>query len=364
MKILQIGSSLHHSGGIEKYILQLSHGLQQIGHDVHISAPPGSWLLRRAKELGITVHSLRIWHQHDLFGLNPHRKLFRTEQFDVVNAHFSRDYLVPTLAARLEKQKGIVITRHMCHCWPHLRRWMYGTLLSDHIIGVSQAVGKAMREGGIHASRLSVVLSGIDTPPDVLPVQLSEELKLPADTVYIGVVSRLVVEKGHLFLLKAMLQTDCRVCCLIVGEGEERKRLEQFTRENGLAERVKFMGWRDDSDAIMRALDIVIVPSLWEEACSLSLLEAMAASRPLIVTLSGGNAELVSDKVNGILVNKNDVPALANAINLLAENKSLREKMGVSGFDRQRKLFTLERMVRDTERVYTKLIQTKTEVGE
>ncbi len=241
---------------------------------------------------------------------------------------------------------------------------MYGTLLSDHIIGVSQAVGKAMREGGIHSSRLSVVLSGIDPPPEVLPVKLAEELRLPSDTVYIGVVSRLVIDKGHLFLLKAMLHTNCRVCCLIVGDGEERKRLEQFTRENGLEERVKFMGWREDSDAIMRALDVVVVPSLWEEACSLSLLEAMAASRPLIVTHSGGNAELVSDNENGILVNKNDVPALANAINQLAASKSLREKMGASGYARQRKLFTLERMVRDTESVYSKLIQTKTGVGE
>lgn len=99
MKVLQVGSSLFHSGGIEKSVIHVANGLRSLGHEIHITAPPDTWLFNKAQAGGFTTIPLRVRHQHDVSALRPYRKLLRRERYDVVNTHYSPDYLVPAFAA-------------------------------------------------------------------------------------------------------------------------------------------------------------------------------------------------------------------------------------------------------------------------
>jgi glycosyltransferase involved in cell wall biosynthesis len=127
---------------------------------------------------------------------------------------------------------------------------------------------------------------------------------------------------------------------------------------------VHFLGWRNDSDAITSALDVVVQPSLWEEACSQAILEAMSMAKPLVVTRSGGNAELVQHGINGFVVAKHDLQAMASALNTLTADQALRREMGAEGLKLQQEQFTVETLAQAMERVYRSIIAAQSAVSQ
>src|SRR5579884_1328326 len=357
MKILQIASALNDSGGIEKFILHLAVGLRERGHCVEIAAVPDSWVWQRAQERGFVVVPLRVRSRHDLRALSPYVRALRRGQYDLINTHYSVDYLIPALAARRVGQRNVVLTRHVVRPWRGLKRYLYGAALYDHILAVSDAVRNALLAGGIAPARVTRVHGAVPIPDrEIAPARLREELNLPAETALIGIVSRIAPEKGHRYLLQAMRAVDPRAVCLVVGEGPDRAAVEAAVRENGLQERVRFLGWRGDREAVMAALDVVVQPSLGEEACSEAILEGMALGRPMVVTESGGNAELVAHGESGLVVPKRDAAVLAAALDVLVRDPDLRARMGAAGRQRQQERFSLQAMARGTEQVYCRLL--------
>ncbi|HLV79492.1 MAG TPA: glycosyltransferase family 4 protein [Chthonomonadaceae bacterium] len=358
MKILQVASSLFGSGGIEKSVLHLAGGLRERGHEVHVAAWRDTWVWRQAQAQGFETVLLRVRKQQDWAALGPYARLLRRGGYDIVNTHFSPDYIVPAVAARLVRQRGCVLTRYFVGPWRGFKRRLYGGMLYPKIIAVSDAVRCALLSGGLAESQVATVYGGVPVRAQaVAPAPLREELGLPADSVLIGIVARLAPEKGHRFLLEAMRDVAPDAVCLVAGQGPEEAALRAYVAANGLADRVRFLGWRLDSDAIIAALDIVVQPSLWEEACSLSIMEAMSLGKPLVATHSGGNAELIAQEESGLLVAKGDVPALAEALNRLARDPGLCGRMGEAGRQRQAERFSVEAMAADTERIYLETLE-------
>jgi glycosyltransferase involved in cell wall biosynthesis len=175
----------------------------------------------------------------------------------------------------------------------------------------------------------------------------------------IGTVGRLSWEKDQQALLEAFgllkKQVD-NACLLIVGDGALRGDLERAAEDLGIANDVQFLGYRDDVPSIMAALDVFVLPSL-EEGISLTLLEAMAASRPIVATDVGGNPEVVVDGETGILVPSEDVAALAGAIIKLYGDKELRGKMGAAGRKRVEEHFSLNAMVDAYMALYSSVLE-------
>lgn len=361
MKILQIGSSLPGSGGIEKFLLHLSEGLRERQHEVHIAARPDAWLWKQAQERGFTLQPLTVAHTHDFRAFAPCRRLFAAGRYDIIATHFSPDYLVPALAARLTGQRGLVLTRHVVGRWRPYKGWLYGKALYPRLIGVSEAVRTALLQSGIAPERV-VTVHGATPPPSpvTLPAPLRQELDIPEEAVLIGIVSRLAVEKGHRVLLEALAQVSEQAVCIIAGSGPEEERLRSFATAQHLDARVRFLGWRQDSEAIMRALDIVVQPSLWEEAWGLAIMEAMALGKPVVATQTGGIPELIAHGQAGLLVPKHDAAALADALNALIADPALRARMGQAGQERQRARFSLEALAANTEAVYADLLASPT----
>jgi len=128
---------------------------------------------------------------------------------------------------------------------------------------------------------------------------------------------------------------------LLVGDGPLRSDLEGLTSDLGLRDRVCFMGVRSDVAAILRASDVFALTSV-SEAASITLLEAMASERPVVVTAVGGNPEIVRDGTDGLLVPRGDAAGVAAALLTILGDATLANAMGRAAAERVRANFQLE----------------------
>ena len=170
----------------------------------------------------------------------------------------------------------------------------------------------------------------------------------------VGVVARLEPEKGHPTLLEAwplVLRAVPDAYLLIVGEGSRREALEAQARDLRIAHRVVFTGRRDDVPAVTAALDVAVLPS-YREAQGLSILEAMALSRPVVASNVGGIPEMITDGVTGLLVPAHDAPALAEAITRLLRDHPYADTLARAGHDLVHDRFCIELMVTAVQTIY------------
>jgi L-malate glycosyltransferase len=176
----------------------------------------------------------------------------------------------------------------------------------------------------------------------------------------IAVVANLRPEKGHFVLLEACRYLAERFSTLkifIVGNGPMKESIAQRISELKLTHCVEMTGELKDVPAFFRIVDIAVLPSLKNEGFPNSVMEAMAASLPVVATDTGGTSELVSDGLNGYLVPPGDPVALQNRLEKLCVDPELRIKMGQAGRQRIIEQFTADRMVQRFERLYELLLK-------
>jgi glycosyltransferase involved in cell wall biosynthesis len=144
----------------------------------------------------------------------------------------------------------------------------------------------------------------------------------------------------------------------MVGEGPLADEARYDAEALGLSAQVRFLGWRDDVAAIMAITDVSVLASMYE-GLPYTLLEAMAAARPVVATDVAGSLEVVEEGQTGFLVPPRDAAALADRIGRLLGDDRLRREMGQAGRNRLEKHFLIEVMVRQVEAVYDDLISGK-----
>jgi glycosyltransferase involved in cell wall biosynthesis len=170
-------------------------------------------------------------------------------------------------------------------------------------------------------------------------------------------VARLEPEKGHRTLIDAwpvVLASHPEAWLLVVGEGSERNSLEAQAASLGISERVVFTGRREDVPAVTAALDISVLPS-YREAQGLSVLEAMALSRPVVASNVGGIPEMIEEGVSGLLVPPGDCDSLAGAIVRLLSDHPLADMLAKRGHDLVHERFCIELMTGSIEALYDEM---------
>jgi glycosyltransferase involved in cell wall biosynthesis len=168
-------------------------------------------------------------------------------------------------------------------------------------------------------------------------------------------LARLDKQKGHPYLLKAAAQVP-EALFLLVGDGPERASLENLAQQLGIAGRVLFLGYRQDIPDLLSICDMMVLPSLYE-GLPLSILEAMAAGKPVIATNIGGTNEAVIDGETGLLVPPADPPALAAAIRKLIGNPLLAGKLAAAGKAEVHREFSVETMIRKVTQAYDEILE-------
>jgi glycosyltransferase involved in cell wall biosynthesis len=186
------------------------------------------------------------------------------------------------------------------------------------VIVPSQAAAVAFVEAGGKRELVEIVPNGLALPPEPRTAsELRQSLGLPAGPL-VGVFSRLAAWKGQHVLLEALAGLP-GVGCIVVGDalfGEQAyaAELKQLARERGLADRVRFLGHRSDVPKLMKAVDVMVHPSIDPEPFGRTLVEAMLAGVPVIATNAGAAPDILEGGKAGTLVPPNDAPALGRAI--------------------------------------------------
>jgi glycosyltransferase involved in cell wall biosynthesis len=187
----------------------------------------------------------------------------------------------------------------------------------------------------------------------------------PPDAFVIGYVGRFAPIKDLATLLRAfgvVAERLPQARLMLVGGGETRGELERLTTTLGMDGRVVFSGWLNTLADVYEVCDVVALSSL-NEGTPLTVIEAMAAGRPVVATAVGGVPDLVEDGVTGLLVPAGDGVALARALLELGEDECARAKMRLAGRERAERQFHPDRATSEVMRVYSEALAAKRRKG-
>jgi glycosyltransferase involved in cell wall biosynthesis len=308
------------------------------------------------KELG---RDIRPWK--DLVAFLRLLCLIKKERPQIIHTHTAKAGALGRLAGALCGCKLV----HTFH--GHVLEGYFGRIKSRIFIWIERFLAMFADKIIVVSPRIKDELLRLKVAPEnkiaVIPLGLELEgllgLNSPesaGEGLNIGIVGRLVPIKNHRMFLQAAAEIkDERFRFFIIGDGELRQDLENYARELGLSGKVTFSGWQRDLLRLYRRLDLVVLTSL-NEGTPVSIIEAMAAARPIIATDVGGVRDLLGDNERGILVKSGDSRGLSEAILKLVQKPSLRAQLGLRGREFVRGRFNKERLIRDIELLYNNLL--------
>ncbi len=354
-------------GGSEQVLRILLAGLDRRAWTpvlAHPSAPGLQPLLRQADRLSVETWSVpRMQGRAGALAVPGFVRRLRALGPAVFHAHLTQPLgcTLPRLGAIAAGIPAIVATEHLFVEVP----WPLSVRV-EHVIAqgmgrylaVSQHVADQLRRAlPFAAPKLQVVHNGIPLTPFEAPARVAGEGWAAGGRPVVLTIARLHGQKGHAYLLEAAAALPEAVFVL-AGDGPERGALEEQARCLGVADRVVFLGHRQDIPALLAQCDLFVLPSLFE-GLPLSVLEAMAAGKPVVATDVGGTREAVSHGETGCLVPPGDPHALVVAIRSLLADPGRAQAMGRAARARARAEFSAEVMVRRVSHVYEELLQGK-----
>jgi glycosyltransferase involved in cell wall biosynthesis len=359
-------------GGAERFLVDLCSALPPDRYKVIVSAVSNDG--QRAADLSQAGIELWPLHSRSNWDLSAFLRLvlfMRRQKVDVVHTHLFVGGLFGRLAALLAGVPVKVTTEQNAYAPGHtLPRWQ---VLSDAVLArltdrlVAVSVGTRdylVREERVPQERIQIVPNAIRWPESVSASRVraaKREIGGEGHFPLLGTVARLAPQKGLSYLLQALAGLRRRypdLLWVILGEGELRSELETMVDELGLQNHVRFCGLRRDVQAVLQSLDLFVLPSLFE-GLPLSLLEAMAAGRPVVATQVAGSSEVIEDGVNGRLVPPADSEALAEAILGLLEDSEGAEELARRGQETVRQQYTIGPVAEEYASIYGELLQAK-----
>jgi glycosyltransferase involved in cell wall biosynthesis len=336
VKVLQLISSGGYYGA-ENMLLNLCASQEQSGcqnsllifYNVHV---PNVEFYERARRRGISVRMVHCNGRADWRAVRQIEEYIHEDGVELVHTHGYKADLYGYLAA-WRCHKPVVAT---CHNWVggtaalgiynHLDRMVLKKF--NALAAVSDAVAHRLLAFGVPTEKIKTITNGIDVTAfeRAQPLPL---LRAEGSTV-VGVVARLDMQKGFEYLLQAARElckmfSDLKI--VIAGEGPDRSKIEDIIQQYGLQSSVVLVGQQSNMPAVYAAMDIFVLPSL-NEGLPMTVLEAMAASKPVIATRVGAIPSVIKDGENGLLVAPKDSEGLRNAVASLLSDPERRQRMG------------------------------------
>jgi glycosyltransferase involved in cell wall biosynthesis len=382
IRVVRVFSRLN-IGGPAVHVILLSAGLRPLGYETRLvvgtESPREGNMLGLAAEKNVVCERLaglgrEIAPVSDLRALVGLYRVFSGWRPMVVHTHTAKAGLLGRLAARLAGVPVVVHTYHghVLHGYfsptkTAAFRWLETRLAAaaDVLVAVSQAVKQELVDIGVASpGRIRVVPLGLDL------AHLAGELPrgglrsgagIPGDAPLVGMVGRLVPIKDVPTFLEAAQQVKRRwpaARFALVGDGEERPVLEAECRRRGLDGAVTFFGWRSDLAAVYGDLDVVVNASR-NEGTPVALIEALAATRPVVATSVGGTPDLLAGGRHGRLVPPGEPAALADGIVETLEQSEAARCRALAGREHVLERHSAARLVRDVDELYREMLAAK-----
>ena len=308
-------------------------------------------------------------------------RYFKHKKPDIVHTHTPKPNLLGQAAAKLAGVPIRLYTAHGFYFHDNMKafpKWFYITMekiasrCSDIILSQNpEDINTAIKLGICKSDEIKLLGNGVDLSkfdpklfnPDFKRKKRAE-LGVPEDAPVVGIVGRLVREKGHFELYKAMqdvMSENKKVWLIILGyeEPEKAGRIPADTYKNyGIEDRTIWLSSCNDMPSLLYCFDIFVLPT-WREGFPRSAIEAAAMALPIVATNIRGCRQVVENGKNGLLVPVRDSNALALAINKLLADKQLRIKMGQASYEKSRREFDERNVCRIVLDTYKDLIKKK-----
>jgi glycosyltransferase involved in cell wall biosynthesis len=388
MKILYLITKSNF-GGAQRYVFDLATGTKDGGHDVVVAYGGEGALGSKLRERGVRTISIpllerdvSIWK--DLRSFFVVYKLLRTEQPDVLHLNSSKVGGLGALAGRVANAREYLFhpknDKHLLsivftgHGWAFneersdLERTIIATLhwLTIHLAHKTIAVSRKTREQVARLPfvwhKMTVIHNGVGTikllsKGTALRKILDDQAEklLQPNPIIIGTLAELHKNKGLDYAIEGLAllakQTDKPFLFVVLGEGEERARLEALRDKLGLGERIFLAGYHAEGVELLSAFDIFLLPSI-TEAFPYAILEAGKVGLPVVATAVGGIPEVIDDMQSGVLIQSKNPGEIARALTYLINNPDKRDLLGRNIAERIRDRFSVEQMVEETLKLY------------
>ena len=322
--------------------------------------------LRRVPSLGREVSPLA-----DMRSLGALIAIVREYRPDIVHTHLAKAGTLGRIAARVGGAPAIVHTYHgtvfrgyfggsKSRVFLEIERGL--SRITTRIVAITKSQRAELIALRIGDERKVVDIPlGLDLAPFLVPLNQASargRLDLPGERPIVAIVARLVPIKNVSLFLRALARMPAAFG-VVVGDGELRTALEAEAERLRVGGRCRFLGWQSDMRAVYAAADVVALTSN-NEGSPVSLIEAMAASRPVVSTRVGGVPDVIRDGQDGVLVPAGDEAAFASAISALLADPLKRAELGAAGRRRVHPTYEASRLVSDIERLYESLIGRRT----
>lgn len=351
-------------GSMEEQLLALA---ERVGRDgvpltFVFSEAPSPWMQHELDARRVSVRTLPF--DRPMAAAMELLQQLRCARPELVHFHFLRAASPLVAAARLAGCK-VVVNDHVTltratgsRAYEALKQARDAVLnpLVELRVAVSKVVADSVADvEHVDPSRIAVVENGIDVDRFVRADGAGIKAELGAEGRPLLVcVARLSREKGVETAIAALPLVGRDAVLAMVGEGPDAARCRALAEELGVGDRVRFLGVRDDVDRLLAACDVVLVPSHWEEAFGLAVVEGMAAGKPVVVSQSGAMPGLVGDA--GLVVPKKDPAALAGAVTRLLDDPLLGARLGRAARIRAEARYGMRRWVDDVMAVYARFL--------
>jgi len=361
MKIL-FANTIQMFGGGEVWMLRALQALQQRGHEVALLCRPGTEVGERARALGITVHAMPVRGDFGPLTIARAARLLRRHGYQIVLTNMDKELRFMGIAARLAGGCRVVARRGIDYPLKNRLRYRFSyNLLASAVIANSAATRAALLRNApwLRPERVHVIYNGIDPRPYAAPGEgnFRRSLGVEEGVALVGFVGQLDERKGVEWLLPAFaalhrLFPASRL--VMVGEGPMRESIGAWSREHGLADAIILAGFSSRIEEVMRDIDLLVLPSLWE-GFGIVLIEAMAAGKPCVTTQVSSMPEIVIDGETGRVVPVRDSEALGAALIEVLSDPARAAAWGAAGRRRVEQHFTLERMIDQLESLFKSL---------
>jgi sugar transferase (PEP-CTERM/EpsH1 system associated) len=326
-------------------------------------------MARRIRALDIPVTDLGMESKWRLDALLRLYRSLRYVRPTILHAWMFHANVIGRIVGRLAQVPIVITSRRNLDIGGRHREMLHRLTrrLDDCTIAVSELVRQAYIErAGVPEDHVITIYNGVDVERFPLreastSARVRTEFGIPLDAPLIGAVGRLHRQKDFASLLAALAKVRLHfraVRLLLVGEGELRGGLEELAESLGLVDAVTFAGSRSNVAEILAALDVFVLPSLWEGMPN-SVMEAMSVGLPVVATAVGGTTEVVVDGQTGILVPPQEPAQLAEAIIRVLRDAEFACELGRMGRERVTSQFQISETVRRTEALYEQLLARK-----
>ncbi len=295
---------------------------------------------------GIVLHNIPFARNPiDKYNIEAYKQLEKTieeNKFDLIHCHTPTASILTRLAARKARKNGSIVM-YTCHGFhfhnaSSKKNWLiyypverFCARFCDYIVTINKEDfnrAKAFRCKNVrYIHGVGVDINKIKNL-EINKREKKESIGVPADKILILSVGELIERKNHEIIIKAIAMLDnADIYYVIAGKGPLKEELKKLAREEGLEDRVIFLGFRTDVYELYHVADISAFPSKIE-GLGLAGIEAMAAGVPLVASNVHGILDYVIDGITGYAINPNDIEGYAKTIKKLVDNESLRVKMG------------------------------------